>query len=55
MMRATQQNIPPTVDQFAKYQKAWDWFNAELFDGTLRPWPCALGVARIIWISIDAR
>jgi DNA-directed RNA polymerase subunit RPC12/RpoP len=29
--------VPPTLEQFSKYHKAWQWFNAELFGGTLKP------------------
>ncbi len=34
----------PTLEQFTKYQKAWEWFNAELFGGTLQP--CLLNFSR---------
>jgi len=36
--------VPPTLEQFSKYQKAWEWFNAELFSGTLKP--CLLNFSR---------
>lgn len=35
---------PPTLEQFSKYQKAWEYFNRELFGGTLRP--CLLNFSR---------
>jgi hypothetical protein len=29
---------PPTLEQFAAYQKAWSYFNDTLFGGGLKPW-----------------
>ncbi|HYH64235.1 MAG TPA: SprT-like domain-containing protein [Urbifossiella sp.] len=29
--------VKPTIEQFRKYQAAYDYFNAKLFGGTLRP------------------
>jgi hypothetical protein len=34
----------PTLEQFAKYQHAWDWFNEKLFEGSLSP--CLLNFSR---------
>ena len=38
------ERVPPTLEQFSKYQQAWAWFNAELFDGKLNP--CLLNFSR---------
>lgn len=38
------EQVPPTLEQFSKYQLAWAWFNAELFDGKLHP--CLLNFSR---------
>ena len=38
------EQVPPTLEQFSKYQQAWAWFNAELFDGKLNP--CLLNFSR---------
>lgn len=35
---------PPTLEQFAKYQAAWEFFNKSLFGGKLRP--CLLNFSR---------
>lgn len=35
---------PPTTAQFSAYQKAYDWFNDALFDGSLKP--CLLNFSR---------
>ena len=35
---------PPTLEQFAAYQAAWDYFNKTLFDGKLKP--CLLNFSR---------
>lgn len=42
--RTKPEPVPPTLEQFSKYQKAWQWFNAELFGGTLKP--CLLNFSR---------
>ena len=42
--RTKPQPVPPTLEQFSKYHKAWQWFNAELFGGTLKP--CLLTFSR---------
>lgn len=38
------EQTPPTLEQFSKYQRAWEWFNEELFDGNLHP--CLLNFSR---------
>jgi hypothetical protein len=35
---------PPTLEQFAAYQAAWDYFSMALFDGKLKP--CLLNFSR---------
>jgi len=37
-------NPPPTLEQFAKYQAAWEYFNKTLFGGMLKP--CLLNFSR---------
>src|SRR4051812_3280620 len=41
---ASQMKATPTAEQYDNYQAAYDYFNAELFGGRLKP--CLLNIAR---------